>query len=218
MSEHKHEIKVPVITRNGVNKTLTEMVFGKKSDNAGKKFFAPVIDISLIQDVSWAGLDNLNGIANKVLRGIFADLFVDNIDEKTGIFNHANWEIEAADFTAGVAKLSDLEEQLDILSAEQMELAENENFGAKEFVLDAHGEKIPDESGENDGTPWEGFKARFTAEAEELSRSIQKLNAKVRPLRIQKKTIEAKYAERAAKRKAKEEASKSKTAVPAATA
>ena len=180
----------PVITRNNVAKTLVEAVFGKKSDNAGKKFFKPEVDLSSPSDVTWLGLTESNSILNKYLTKVFADLFLDHLDEKTGVFNQDAWEADAADFTSGVAKLSDLEEQLDALQAQQQSYALDENFGA---------------------TDDSGAKTERAVELEELIRTVA---AKIKPLRATKLSIEAKYAERAAKRKAKEAASTTKTPAP----
>lgn len=185
-------IAAPSVARNNVSKTLSQMVFGKKSPNAGKVFFAPIVDVSVQDDVTWTGIDSINGMVNKALRLIFADLYVDNLDEKTGEFNQANWEAEAADFTAGVAKLSDLEEQLDNLQAEQQKYALDDQFGA---------------------TDDQGVE---TARSAELKSLITQTALRIKPLRAQKAAIEAKYADRAAKRKAKEAASPTATAPVAA--
>lgn len=173
----------PVISRNDVTKELSEQVFGKKSDNAGKKFFAPVLSLSdWDNDVLWLGKDTMIGGMNKILRNIFAGIYLDNLDPITGVLNEESWAAEAADFTAGVAKLSDLEEELDDLQALQQSFALDDEFGA----TDSNGVKTP--------------------RAIELESEIKKTADKIRPLRAQRDQIQAKYADRAAKRKASKEA------------
>lgn len=191
MSEHKHtEVKAPEIKRNDITKVLKEQVFGKQSDRGGVKFYAPVIDLTVEDDVKWAGIENLSGIVNKTLRKIFADLYVDNVNEETGVFDRENWEAQAADFTAGVAKLSDIEEQLDSLMAEQQSYALDPDFGA---TVD-----------DSEGSP-------KTERAVEIEKHIREVANKIKPLRTQKAAIEVKYAAAALKRKDKEKNSKTKT-------
>src|SRR5512136_2256948 len=114
----------PVINRNNISKTFVDMVFGKKSDNAGVHFMAPVLEeANAEQDIKWIGLDTLFGIANTWLRKTFGDIHLDCVDEKTGVFNMEQWLIDAADFTAGVQKLSDIDDQLDELQALQQSYA-----------------------------------------------------------------------------------------------
>lgn len=194
MSEHTHTapvVKIPVITRNGVALELKKQAFGKKSPNVGKSFFAPVIDINNVDDVKWVGADDINGFVNKNLRAISGGIYLDNIDEKTGVFNYANWELEMAEFSAGVDKLSDLEDELDALQGEQQSIVLDDRFG---------------EVGDN-GEP--------TEYATELSTRAKAIAQKIKPIRIKRDSITEKYKARAAARKAKEEASTTKTAAPA---
>lgn len=184
----------PVIERNGVAKTLTEQVFGKKSPNKGTKFYAPAISADTLEsDLKWVGLDNVIGSMNKVLRSIFADIYTDNVRED-GSFNEDNWRLDAADFTSGVAKLADIEDSLDELQALQQSYALDDNFGA---------------------TDEQGVK---TERAVELETLIKQAAEKIKPLRIQKAAIEATYKERADKRAARKaaEAAKAQTAAVAA--
>ena len=174
----------PVVNRNGIDKALVGMVFGKKSDNAGKHFFAPVLsEENFENDAKWMGIGELISLANTWLRKTFGEIMLDNIDEKTGILNEEQMKLEWADFSAGVQKLSDIDDQLDELQALQQSYALDEDFGAT-----------------ND----EGVK---TERAVELEALIKQVAAKIKPLRVQKATIEAKYAERAEKRKQKKAAS-----------
>lgn len=167
------------VERNGVIKTLTETVFGKKSDKAGQKFYTPVLtEGDWDDDSKWVGLDNIVGSMNKILRIVFAGIYQDNIDETTGQLNETAYLADCADFTAGVQKLSDLEEQLDELSAEVSNIIDSETFGT------------PEDDPNN------------VARMKELAVTMKSLRA-------QKQVIEAKYAVRAQKRaetKAKKEA------------
>ncbi len=193
MSENK---TAPVVKRNNIEKALTEMVFGKTSDNAGKKFWAPVIDVTNADDLAWAVADNLSGMVNKQLRLIFAEIYTDavkdNTNEATGILDQAGYDAQLAadwqDFTAGVAKLSDLEENIGLLQDQIGAIINN-----PEFQLDDEGNKSP---------------AMLALEGEVLA-----LNKRITPLRKQYKAISEVYKERAAKRKDK--AAKSPTATPA---
>lgn len=187
----------PSITRNGVSKTFVEQEFGKKSDNFGKKFFAPELTAEGITprvvtkedgtgevqhglDIVWTGVDDLLTLTNKVLRQIFADIYTDNLDDK-GVFNEANWALDAADFSAGVAKLGDIEAELEELGLKQ-----------QEYVMD------PDFVMEEDAT--------VSPRAAELTKLMKEISSKIKPLRVQKAAIEAKYKERADKRKARKAA------------
>jgi hypothetical protein len=200
MSEHEHKhaepvkVKPPVITRNEVALEFTEQVFGKQSNNAGAKFFAPVLDITKVENVKWAGTDNLNSLINKYLRKLFADIYTDAIPDSgpnAGKFQFDQWAADAADCFAGIAKLSDLEEQLDELQSLQQSYALDPDFGS---------------------TEGDGEDAPKTPRAVELEKLIREVAGRIKPLRAQKASIELKYAERAAKRKAKEAASATKTA------
>lgn len=172
----------PVITRNGIDKTFTEQTFGKKSPHKGAKFLSPVITPESYEtDKVWVGDADLFSILNKVFRTMFADIWTDNIRED-GSFDEEKWRLDAAEFTAGVDKLSEIDEQLEEFQALQQTYALDENFGATN----------------DDGTK--------TKEAIDLEEKLKELALKVKPLRIKKKSIEETYAERAAKRKARKEA------------
>lgn len=168
----------PTVDRNGITKELSEQVFGKKSPHAGKKFFAPVMTIEKFdEDSKWVGPDNIVRMTNKVLRTIFADILIDNTDKEKGTINEEQMAIDYADFTAGTSKLSDIEEQLDDLQALQQSYALDDDFGA----TDQNGVK--------------------TERAVELEKLIKETADKIKPLRVEKASIEQKYQERAAKRK-----------------
>ena len=194
----------PVINRNNTSLTLAKEVFGKKSkEHVGKEFFAPQIGDSLpvlVKDVDvngtkqdvltninsllWIGIEDMVGILDTSMRRIAAEIYLDNLDEKTGQFNQAQWELDIADFSAGFDRLSDIETQLDNLAAEQVKIVDDENFGAE----DANGVK--------------------TEAAAALEKELHNINSKVKPLRIKKATITAKYAARAAVRVARKEKEK----------
>lgn len=178
-------VEVPAINRNNIVLPLSEMVFGKKSDNAGKKFFAPVISVANFDTFKdWVGLDSIVSVVNKWMRGAFAGIYLDNIDPATGLLNEVSWRADAEDFTAGVTKLGDLEEEIEELSELQSTYALNPAFGETD----------------SEGKP--------TPESEQLKTSITSVAQKLKPLRAQKALIESKYADRAAKRKVKMEAAK----------
>ena len=104
----------PVVVRNGVSKTLVDMVFGKKSDSAGKHFWAPVLEeANWTNDLSWLGVGDAVSTLNAGLRRTFADIYLDNISSETGVVNEEQMQLDWADFTAGVQKLSDIDDQLD---------------------------------------------------------------------------------------------------------
>jgi len=191
---HTHEPSkavIPNITRNGITLACVEDAFGKQSNTPGRKFFKVELDLAKSEHQTWFGLDNLTSMTNRYIRKEFAAIHNDNVDEKSGEFNFDQWLADATDFTAGVAKLSELEEQLDSLQVLQQNYALDANFGA----TDDNGEKTP--------------------EAVELENKIREVAKRIKPLRTQKAAIEAKYAAAAAKRKAKEAASATKTAAPA---
>lgn len=182
-------MSTPTVVRNDVALPLAEQVFGKKSPNAGKKFFAPVLDVANSDHVKWAGADNLNGLVNKGLRLIFADISTDPLNyyppghPEEGKINDEAMAADWADFTAGQAKLGDLEEQIDNLQAlQQSYTIDNDDFGAT------------DENG------------ALTAEAAKLQQLVKENNGKIKNLRAQRDTIEEIYKARAAKRKSRESA------------
>lgn len=195
----------PVIVRNNIPKEFVEDQIGKKSKNyAGVKFFTPkVTEESLATDMDWIGKGEVARTLTKVLRPIFADIHIDNLDKNTGLLNMQSWEVDAGKFTAGVAKLSDIEEELDDLQARQQTIVLSENFGAEEEV-DVNGEK----------------RMVKTAPAQELETQMKEIADLIRPLRIERAKIMAEYADRAEKRKAtkaaEEAAAGTKPAVAAA--
>jgi hypothetical protein len=170
----------PTIVRNGISKVLTEQTFGKKSPHVGKKFFAPTVTQETFQtDVEWISFDNVRSMLDKALRVIFAGIHLDHFNAETGLVNMDAWAIDAADFTAGVDKLSDLDDELDGLQAQQQSYALDDQFGE----VDASGQK--------------------TERALELEKLIKETADKIRPIRIKRDDLRIKWAERAAKREAK---------------
>jgi hypothetical protein len=178
------------VGRNDTVIELTETVFGKKSPNAGKTFYTPVLKLENWDvAVPWFGKEQVCEVVNRAVRKIFGDIATDeNNYNEDGTVNWEAMRTDWADFSAGVAKLSDIQEQIDELVDQQQALAMDDNFGA----TDDNGSKTP--------------------RAIELEELIRKCAESIRPLRKQKADIEAKYAARAAKRKAKEVASPTKTA------
>jgi len=190
----------PTVTRNGQSVTLVEQIFGKTSDNAGKRFWAPVLDVSKPEHVSWAVAENLNSVVNKNLRGIFGEIYWEAVEANTNEHGHLNepafvqqLEADWVDFTAGVAKLSDLEDQINDLQDQAGALIDDPNYQCEDPT---------------DPTTW-------TPEYTGLAIQLRNLNARIKPLRQQHKAITEVYKERAAKRKAKAEKSKTQTAAPA---
>lgn len=182
-----------VVSRNGVDKTLERVVFGKKSPNKGKPFWAPSVTPDTLQkDIEWIGFDDTSSMLSRSLRQIFADIYVDNIDETTGEFNEQKYLLDIADFSGGVEKLSEIEEQLEEYYAVQQACALDDEFG------------VTDDSG------------ALTEKAQELQKTVSEIALKIKPLKVKKADIEKKYADRAAKRKARKEAEAAKPAAVAA--
>ena len=176
------ELKGVVISRNGVTKELTPEPFGKLSNDYGKWFAYPVLSLATWDtDSKWVGLEGVVDIVVSELRSIFADIYTDNIGDD-GVFNREQWLADCADFTAGVARLSDIESQLDTLQGLQQTYALDDAFGSE----DANG--VPTEA------------------AKELEAKIKDVAKKIAPLRAKRASITAKYQARADKRKAKKEA------------
>ena len=180
-----NKLTAPVVNRNGIDKTFIAGIFGKKSKTAGAEFFyAPVTESTFDTDVAWIGKGEVVDFLDKAMRGIGAGIFLDHftnesgelLADKMGDSNTIEaYKLDLADFTAGVAKLADIQEQVDRLQDENSAL------------LDKAG---ADEVSEEDA---QGFTQQILAN-----------NAKIKPLRVKIKDIQAKYAVRAAARKAKE--------------
>jgi len=186
-------MQTPVITRNGLDKTFEQDNFGKRSkDHAGTAFYTPVLKAPLVREIEldgktqkvltdiedfiWGGVEDLTNSINTSLRRQFAEIYLDNVDEKTGVFNEEQWKIDAADFAAGVERLSAIEDKLDALAAEQVSIVDDPNFGED------------------------------NAENTALQERLKALNSRVKPLRVTRATIEAKYKARAEKRAARKAA------------
>lgn len=196
------DIQPPSITRNDVSKALTKAVFSPKSEQfKGMPFFTPILDIPKVDyamfdgkqervlrnvdDYVWVGLDQVSGAVNKILRGVFGALTIDNIKENGGVFDMEAFIEDAADFTAARQSLSNINDELDDLQALQMSYAFDPDF-INPF--------------NDDNTP----KTRFL----ELQKNIQEVNRRVKPLREKRDAIEREYQARAAKRKEKADAKK----------
>lgn len=189
------DVVLPSIKRNDMSKELSKAVFSPKSpDYKGMTFFTPVLDIPKVDyitidgkserilrnvdDYVWVGLDQVSGAVNKILRGVFGALTIDNIKENNGEFNLADFIEDAADFTAARQSLSNISDELDDLQALQMSYAFDPDF-INPF--------------NDDNSP----KPRFL----ELQKQIQEVNRRVKPLREKRDAIEREYQARAQKRK-----------------
>jgi hypothetical protein len=175
----------PVVLRNGVNWSLTDDVFGKKSPKVGTHFWKPVATESNWQEFcTWFGISELVAAVNVISRRIFADILLDHLEENEGVINEAELMAEYAEFSAGRESLSAIEDQLDDLQAKQREIVTNP-------ALDLNEAGIP-----------------VTAEAVALLQQIKAINSQIVPLKERKAEIEAEYAKRAAKRAATKAAKK----------
>lgn len=170
------------VSRNEITKTLETSTFGKKSPNAGKEFYVPRVGMTTFdEDMKWIGLDEVMGMVNRSLRTTFADIFNENLEENGGVFNAEKFAADAANFSAGVQKLQEVDDQLDELQAEQQKYALDDEFGATD--------------GEGKPTP----------RAVELQKLITQNAEKIKPLRLKKAEIQALYADRVAKREKKKQ-------------
>lgn len=187
------QIKLPpIVTRNSVEKIMSETVFGKKSPNNGKKFYTPLfVAASIANDILWAGADWCADVLNKESRKVFADIYLDenNINED-GTVNWPAWMRDAEDFTAGVITLSKIREAIDELSDQSAAIVTSPDFGA---TID----------GTEDGAKTE---AAIASESQ-----LKAINFQIKGLRKQQVDIETKYQARAAKKKATQEAQEQMT-------
>lgn len=180
--------KQPVaVVRNGITKVLVESQFSKRADAkiAGQTLFYPEINITVPDDVTWAGVETINDAANAKLRALFGSIIAKNLEENNGVLNMPDFLAAAADFTAARESLAGIDEELESLYSLQEKLSSSPDFGAEN----------------PDGTP--------TEEAKQLTIQIKANNQKIRPLKEKKAAIEAEYERRAAVRaanKAKQEA------------
>ena len=119
MSQHEHKIQeAPVINRNGVDFTLSKSTTGKKHSVPGMDFWFPEVTDEQLKDpnvLQWFG-DVVANATNKVTRIIFTDLAIENTVD--GVLNIEAWKAAASDFTAGRAKIADLEQEV----AEQVDI------------------------------------------------------------------------------------------------
>lgn len=186
MSDEQQKLNLTIV-RNDVPWTLELSPFSKKSPHVGKSFPTPVVNEANFQDyVKWFGLTEFLSYINNSVRVDFMGIYTDNIDEKTGIFNAEKWAIDAADFTAGVTKLSAVEEQMEELQAKQYERIESPDFGAEGA----------------EGTPTEA--------AAKIDVELKEINGKLKTLKVLKADLLVKIGEKAAKRKATKEANELK--------
>ena len=172
----------PVVIRNDASMTLVDQVFGKRSPEVGRHFWAPVATKENFQSfVTWFGIEDLLAGLNVIGRRIFADIILDHLKENDGVIDEAALMEEYANFTAGRESLADIEDQLDDLQDKAREIF---NDPALQF---------------NDAGQPVGEKALA------LTQSIRAINAQISPLKEKKVEIEAEYARRAALRKVTKE-------------
>lgn len=187
-----------VVTRNEVAKQLVMMPFSKKSPHVGKEFPAPIFsEATWSDDVKWFGLTDLISYLNAATRTDFMGIYTDQIDEKTGVFNEQKWEVDAADFTAGVTRLADVKEQLEVLFETQYKLVNDENYAATEVIKDEQGQE----------------QEVKTQACIALEQQIKANNDKIKPLKVLKAALEIKIGEKAEKRAATKAANEAKAAV-----
>ena len=177
-----------VVTRNDVTQKMVKAVFSKKSPHAGKEF--PTFEFSepeLDNAVKFFGRSEVAALLTGKVRAIVADIFIDFVEEHGGVFTpdlYPAYLEEVADFTAGVTKLGDLQEEIEQLQTLQSTYVNDEQFGATN----------------EDGTP--------TERAAELIGLMKETAKKIQPLRVQIAGIKEVYKQRAAKREAKKNAEK----------
>lgn len=165
------------ITRNGIVKALSETMFGKKSPNSGVKFYTPTIDVDKEDDRTWTGVDQLNGMINRGLRLIFADIWLGNLKRNEGVFDEEEFLEEAADFTAARQSLADIETEIDDLQALQ-----------QSYTIE--------------NPAWEGYVPTEPMNEVQagLMKQVHEGNAKIKALRVKRDAIEKEYTLRAQKR------------------
>jgi hypothetical protein len=174
------ETQAPVIKRNGVDFQFTKGTTGKKHSNPGLDFWFPEVTDEQIKDpnvLQWFGDVTANAL-NKVTRLIFIDMAIEYTVD--GVFNVEGWTNAAPDFTAGRAKIADLEEELTSLT--DINLALTEKIIA---LVDSEGADLTD--------------PRVMA----LHKQVQDNHInRIRPLRTKIVEIKAKYAKIVAARAA----------------
>lgn len=180
-----------VVERNNRSLKLGTSTFGKRSPHKGKTFHTPELRqpsalevttdnasslvgstvLTGVDDYIWFGLEDINLALNREARAIFGDLHTSNIDEKTGILNETALMEEWKEFTSGVEKITDIEDQMDSLREEQGNIVDNPNFGAD------------------------------TEEGNNLLKRVREINTKVAELKEKHAGIKEIYKVRAANRK-----------------
>lgn len=194
MSDVKNEIPAPTplsITRNNTSLTLTPKQFGKKSKNSGAWYQTPEISPASFETiVPWFGTQFVCDVINKASRLIGQDIYLGNISETDGKLDGVKYAAELTDFTEGIAKLGDLEEDKEEL---EIQLAAAVN------------DPLFTETDDNDVA---------TEASKTLQVEAKRIGSLIKPIRKQIAAIEAKYALRSAARKAKAEAAKTNVKAP----
>lgn len=198
-NEKHHEVPPPTIVRNEVSLQLTKAVFSPKSDeHKGKTFFTPVLVMPSLDTVDipteggeikrerilrnvdslvWFGLDQLIGAANKVARGVFGGIAADNYKNNNGVFNMQQFMEAAVDFTAARESLSNINEELDDLTALQA------SYTLSDELINSVVSGV------------------WTPEALAIQKEAKEAALKIQALRAKRDSIQAEYERRAVKRK-----------------
>ena len=174
----------PVIERNGVPFPFTKGTTSKKhGTHPGLDFWYPYVtfeqldsDPNAADNRKWFG-DVLEAV-NKTTRAIFTDLAIDHIVD--GVLDVAGWTAAASDFTAGRAKLADLDEEISSWNDVNVKL------GDELMALMEEGTAQDDQ--------------RVQALYKEIATNTQQ---HIKPLKEKKVAITEKYAKSVATRKAK---------------
>lgn len=171
------------IERNGITATLGVSKFGKLHSYKGHEFNTYETSQATFEtDCKWLGLDFVTSVLNKRIRKDMGEIFVNAVENEDGTprekFAMEQYLKDLADFTAGEAKLADLQEDYEDLVAQQQELITKPE--ASEMT--------------NEG--------QFTEAAQAILDQIRGLAPKINSIRASIKAIKDKYADRAAKREA----------------
>jgi len=201
MSEHQHTYTPPSITRKGshgddmtVQCAVAE--FGKLAkENKGKKFPYPEITSANLQTmIEFMGESFTAETLNRAVRKIFGGIYIDNVNEKTGLLNQEDWLRDATDFTEGVDTLDSLKEEKGDIQDEISSLIESPDYMAPE-----------------EGQP-------ATSEFLAIEERIKALNKCIGPIKRRIANLEQKNAIKAEKRKATKIANEAKAAAAVAAA
>jgi hypothetical protein len=117
------------LTRNEVEFPLALSTFGKLSPNAGQSYPHPDIKpTNVMEFIPFAGVDWVSKLLLRDVKREFADIWLDNIDDKTGTINMDAWKAAACDFTEGVATLKDLQDEKNELSDRVQAITDDDDY------------------------------------------------------------------------------------------